>query len=102
MEEVSVYIPKQSVLDEGGNFLEILRAIPAEEIKKKQLAIEQLAPTLQYSVVSVFVLLCQCFFRQCSYLMLKWDRYRITSMRRKDMFGILPLEMLVKLSWKTS
>jgi hypothetical protein len=37
----------------GVNFLEVLRAIPESELKKKQKAIEVLAPTLQYSVVCI-------------------------------------------------
>jgi hypothetical protein len=49
--DVSVYIPRQSIV-EGANFLDILRDISPQEIARKQRAIERLAPSLQYSVVS--------------------------------------------------
>jgi hypothetical protein len=52
MDEVSVYIPKQAILEQGSNFLEILKGVKPEEISKKQAAIERIASTLQYSVVS--------------------------------------------------
>lgn len=48
-----MYIPKQSIMEENANFLDILKAIPAEELRAKQKAIERIAPRLQYSVVSV-------------------------------------------------
>ncbi len=51
MDAVSVYIPMKRINEEGVNFLEILRAIPDHELKRKQKAIEALAPSLQYSVV---------------------------------------------------
>jgi hypothetical protein len=36
---------------EGINFLDILRAISPDELRKKQKAIAEIAPSLQYSVV---------------------------------------------------
>ena len=53
MELVSVYIPKQMIMEEGANFVDILKAMSEEDILKKQLAIEQIAPRLQYAVVSI-------------------------------------------------
>ncbi len=51
MSTVAVYIPKQAILEQGANFLEILKAITPEEQKKRQLMIERIASRLQYSVV---------------------------------------------------
>lgn len=51
LSEISVYIPKQQILEQGGNFLDILNAIPPEELKLKQRAIARIAPRLQYAVV---------------------------------------------------
>ena len=48
---VTVYIPQQSILEDKKNYMDILKAIPPEELLKKQLAIEKIAPRLQYSVV---------------------------------------------------
>jgi hypothetical protein len=53
LELVSVYIPKQMIMEEGANFVDILKAMSEEDILKKQLAIEQIAPRLQYAVVSI-------------------------------------------------
>jgi hypothetical protein len=50
---VSVYIPKQAILEQGSNFLDLLKAIPAETVRQKQLFIEKIASRLQYSVVSL-------------------------------------------------
>ena len=51
VDRVSIYIPGQSILEQGVNFLDVLRAIPYAKIREMQASIEQLAPTLQYSVV---------------------------------------------------
>lgn len=51
MTEVSVYMPKQMIMEENANFLDILKAITPEELLKKQLAIERIASRLQYSLV---------------------------------------------------
>ncbi len=51
LDEVAVFIPKQMILEESANFLDLLKAIPAQELKRKQLAIAKLAPRLQYAVV---------------------------------------------------
>ena len=50
-EDVSVFIPKQSIMEGGANYLDILKGISDEEIMRKQRAIEAVAPRLQYSVV---------------------------------------------------
>lgn len=47
-----MYIPKQTIVERGVNFLDVLQAIPPEELRRKQLAIERIAPCLQYGVVS--------------------------------------------------
>jgi hypothetical protein len=41
------------IMEEGANFVDILKAMSEEDILKKQLAIEQIAPRLQYAVVSI-------------------------------------------------
>ncbi|CAK9250377.1 unnamed protein product [Sphagnum jensenii] len=51
VDEVSVYIPMRVINEEGANFIDILRKMPDSELQKKQMAIERLAPSLQYSVV---------------------------------------------------
>ena len=48
---VAVYIPRQDVIDNGANVIEILKSKSPEEINAKQDAIEKIAPRLQYSVV---------------------------------------------------
>jgi hypothetical protein len=47
VEEITVFIPGQSVIDGSVNFLDVLRAIPSDEIDRKQRAIERIAPSLQ-------------------------------------------------------
>ena len=51
VEDVAVYIKLSTVSGENKNFISILKAIPPEEIKRKQVAISDLAPRLQYSIV---------------------------------------------------
>ena len=51
IEEIAVYIPRTAILKEKVNFIDVLRAISPEELRKKQLAIERIAPRLQYSIV---------------------------------------------------
>eukprot|EP01036_Dinobryon_divergens_P031536 gene31536-40950_t len=51
IEDIAVYIPRTAILKENVNFIDVLRAISPEELRKKQLAIERIAPRLQYSVV---------------------------------------------------
>jgi len=51
VEEVTVFIPGQSIINGSVNFMDFLRAIPSEVIDRKQRIIEQIAPSLQYSVV---------------------------------------------------
>ena len=51
IEAIAVYIPRTAILKENVNFIDVLRAITPEELRKKQLAIERIAPRLQYSVV---------------------------------------------------
>jgi hypothetical protein len=51
LETVPVYIPKQAILEQGANFLDILKAIKPSEVKAKQNLIEKIASRLQYSVV---------------------------------------------------
>jgi len=49
--EVSVYIPRQSVAEDGLNFLDVLANISSTTIASMQRHIAALAPSLQYSVV---------------------------------------------------
>jgi hypothetical protein len=51
LEKVSIYIPLKDMLQKGLNFMETLKKITPDEIKKKQDAIMKLAPSLQYSIV---------------------------------------------------
>ena len=51
VDKVIVFIPGQSVINGSVNFFDFLRKIPSEEIDRKQRIIEQIAPSLQYSVV---------------------------------------------------
>ena len=51
IESISVFISKKTIVQDGVNFLDILTAIPGSELRKKQLALEKIAPKLQYSVV---------------------------------------------------
>jgi hypothetical protein len=55
IEEVSVYIPIESILDHNVNFLDVLRAISHAELRRKQLAIEKIASRLQYSIVPQYI-----------------------------------------------
>ncbi len=48
---VSVYIPRQAISEKGLNFLSVLKNISADTVKKMQKRIQELAPTIQYSVV---------------------------------------------------
>lgn len=41
--------------DGKANFIELLNSISPQELLRKQKAIEKLAPTLQYSVVRIFL-----------------------------------------------
>ena len=51
VDEVAVYIPMKTINNDGGNFIAILKAIPAEELARKQAAVRKIAPSLQYSIV---------------------------------------------------
>lgn len=51
VDEISIYIPGKYILTEKQNFLDYLRSIPAEKILQMQRRIEEVAPTLQFSVV---------------------------------------------------
>jgi hypothetical protein len=52
VDQVSVYIPAQSVIDQTINFLDYLRHnVSAEQIISMQQALEKLAPSLQYSIL---------------------------------------------------
>ena len=48
---ISIYIPRQRVVNEGLNVLNYLKEITADQISKMQEKIERIAPMLQYSVV---------------------------------------------------
>lgn len=48
---VSVYIPRQDISDNGLNFLSFLRNISTDKIKKMQQRLQEIAPSIQYSVV---------------------------------------------------
>lgn len=48
---MSVYIPMESILRDGVNFLSVLRSISSEELRRKQAAVAAIAPRLQYAVV---------------------------------------------------
>jgi hypothetical protein len=49
--QISIYIPAQELIDNKIHFLDILRNISTEQIIKMQQKIEEVAPTLQYSIV---------------------------------------------------
>ena len=51
LKDVSVYIPMTEISENNRNFIDILKAIPAEEVLRMQKNIEAIAPTLQYSVI---------------------------------------------------
>lgn len=53
VDDVAVYIKLSTISGENKNFISILKAIPLDEVKKKQKAISELAPHLQYSIVSM-------------------------------------------------
>ena len=42
MDDVAVYIPMSKINNEGANFLTILKAIPEEEMLRKQAAIRKI------------------------------------------------------------
>jgi hypothetical protein len=60
VDELAVFIELSSISSANNNFVEILRAIPPEVIRKKQLAIQAIAPKLQYSIVSNCLLFVAC------------------------------------------
>jgi len=51
IDAISVYIPLNDMISNNKNFMEVLKAISADEILQKQEAIRLIAPRLQYSVV---------------------------------------------------
>lgn len=51
VEQVTIYIPAQELIDEKISFLNILQNISSSQILQMQQKIEELAPTLQYSIV---------------------------------------------------
>lgn len=51
LNDVAVYIPKQMIMENNANFLNILREIDSKEVRRKQEAIARIAPRLQYAVV---------------------------------------------------
>lgn len=51
VDEVAVYIPMSKINSDGANFIQILKAIPPEELARKQAAVRRIAPSLQYSIV---------------------------------------------------
>ena len=51
----AVYIPMARINTDGANFLSILKAVPPEELARKQAAVRRLAPTLQYTIVPASV-----------------------------------------------
>ncbi len=55
MDKVTIYIPMKSINEQEQNFLDILRAVPESELRKKQQAIQDLAPRLQYAVVHTYI-----------------------------------------------
>jgi len=50
IEDIAVYIPRAAILDQKVNFLDVLKAITPQELRRKQLAIEKVAPRLQFSL----------------------------------------------------
>jgi len=54
--DISVYIPGLSVRDRKIQFMDVLKGIPADVIRKKQEAIARLAPRLQYSAPPISLL----------------------------------------------
>ena len=53
IDDITVFIPGQGIIDGSVNFLNVLRDISSEEVEKKQRNIERIAPTL---VGTTFVL----------------------------------------------
>lgn len=51
LQDIAIFIPKQSILEQSANFLEILQAISEEEVARRQRLIASIAPRLQYAVV---------------------------------------------------
>ena len=51
MEATSIFIPRQKVSMKKVNFMDVLLAVPGDEVRSMQLAIERLAFRLQFSVV---------------------------------------------------
>jgi hypothetical protein len=52
VDNVAIYIPMKTINEDDANFMQILKDIPPEEVMRKQLEIEKIAPRLQYAVVS--------------------------------------------------
>mmetsp|Transcript_27904 Transcript_27904/g.39638 ORF Transcript_27904/g.39638 Transcript_27904/m.39638 type:complete len:350 (-) Transcript_27904:1226-2275(-) len=50
IEDIAVYIPRADILEQKVKFLDVLKAISPQELHRKQLAIEKIAPRLQFSV----------------------------------------------------
>jgi len=54
--DISVFIPGQQLVDGKVDMMKILSGISEDVIKKKQAAIEKLAPKLQYSIPPIATL----------------------------------------------
>lgn len=51
VDDVSVYIPMKDINENNINFIDVLKAIPPDELKRKQRAIASIAPRLQFAVL---------------------------------------------------
>ena len=51
LKSVSVYIPMTEISENNRNFIDILKAIPADDVLRMQKNIETMGPSLQYSVI---------------------------------------------------
>lgn len=46
VDDVAVYIPMAEISEKGGNFLTILKAIPKEEVMRKQAAVRRIGESM--------------------------------------------------------
>ena len=66
VDDVAVYIPMSKINDEGANFITILKAIPPEELLRKQEAVRRIGKfVVEFSVCNLFP--CQRRSRKLSF-----------------------------------
>ena len=51
IDSISIYIPLADIVNDGKNFIDVLKSVPADTVKSLQANIRRIAPTLQYAIV---------------------------------------------------